>query len=115
MIWQSMADEVRSIQAAKNRALDSQAQSPRSSFDSSQTRAKIGSPPLTARTNSAAMNERLPNGQATPSIDYVYLKNVLLQFLEQKDKKHQMQLIPVLGMLLHFDGFVFSSSWRSQA
>jgi hypothetical protein len=33
----------------------------------------------------------------------VYLKNVLLQFLEQKDKKYQQQLIPVLGMLLHFD------------
>ena len=36
-------------------------------------------------------------------MDYVYLKNVLLQFLEQKDKNHQMQLIPVLSMLLHFD------------
>ena len=36
-------------------------------------------------------------------MDYVYLKNVLLQFLEQRDKKHQMQLVPVLGMLLHFD------------
>lgn len=39
-------------------------------------------------------------------MDYVYLKNVLLQFLEQKEKKHQMQLIPVLGMLLHFDRLV---------
>jgi hypothetical protein len=28
---------------------------------------------------------------------------VLLQFLEQRDKKHQMQLVPVLGMLLRFD------------
>jgi hypothetical protein len=36
-------------------------------------------------------------------IDYIYLKNVLLQFLEQKDKNYQKQLIPVLGMLLHFD------------
>ena len=43
------------------------------------------------------------NGQAPGTMDYVYLKNVLLQFLEQKDRKHQMQLIPVLGMLLHFD------------
>jgi hypothetical protein len=33
----------------------------------------------------------------------VYLKNVLLQFLEQRDKRTQQQLIPVLGMLLHFD------------
>jgi len=33
-----------------------------------------------------------------------YLKNVLLQFLEQKDnKKTQLQLVPVLGMLLKFD------------
>jgi len=40
---------------------------------------------------------------AQPATDYVYLKNVLLQFMEQKDKKHQMQLVPVLGMLLHFD------------
>jgi len=49
-------------------------------------------------------------GQATTTstgkkdgIDYVYLKNILLQFLEQREKKHQMQLVPVLGMLLHFD------------
>ena len=37
------------------------------------------------------------------AIDYVYLKNVLLQFLETPEKKHQMQLVPVLGMLLHMD------------
>lgn len=39
-------------------------------------------------------------------MDFVYLKNVLLQFLEQKDRNHQKQLIPVLGMLLHFDRYV---------
>ncbi|KAI4201490.1 MAG: hypothetical protein LQ346_002176 [Caloplaca aetnensis] len=44
-----------------------------------------------------------PNGHTPSSIDFVYLKNVLLQFLEQKDRNHQKQLIPVLGMLLHFD------------
>lgn len=32
-----------------------------------------------------------------------YLKNVLLQFLEQRDKRLQLQLVPVLGMLLKFD------------
>lgn len=48
------------------------------------------------------------SGQRPGSMDYVYLKNVLLQFLEQKDKKHQMQLIPVLGMLLHFDRSVMA-------
>ena len=36
-------------------------------------------------------------------MDYFYLKNVLLQFLEQKDKNHQKQLIPVLAKLLRFD------------
>ena len=36
-------------------------------------------------------------------VDEVYLKHILLQFLEQKEKKHQMQLVPVLGKLLHFD------------
>jgi hypothetical protein len=36
-------------------------------------------------------------------MDYVYLKTVLLQFLEQRDKKLQAQLVPVLGKLLHFD------------
>ena len=35
-----------------------------------------------------------------------YLKNVILQFLE-KDKKMQMQLIPVLSQLLKFNGYVF--------
>ena len=35
--------------------------------------------------------------------DLAYLKNVLLQFLEQRDKKLQTQLVPVLGMLLHFN------------
>ena len=42
-------------------------------------------------------------GLSQGTVDYVYLKNVLLQFLEQKDKQHQKQLVPVLGMLLHFD------------
>ena len=41
---------------------------------------------------------------ATPDTTFTeHLKNVFLKFLEQKDKKNQMQLIPVLGMLLHFD------------
>jgi GRIP domain len=39
------------------------------------------------------------------SMDYIYLKNVLLQFLEQRDKSNQKQLIPVLGKLLRFDRY----------
>lgn len=42
-------------------------------------------------------------GLSQGTVDYVYLKNVLLQFMEQKDKAHQRQLVPVLAMLLHFD------------
>lgn len=49
-----------------------------------------------------ASSTRETNGGS--GMDYVYLKNVLLQFLEQRDKKHQMQLLPVLSMLLHFNG-----------
>ena len=96
---QSMADEMGKIQTARSRAMDSEARSLRSSFDSA---ARPGSPAAKSRTPSAALVDG-PNGPPPGSMDYVYLKNVLLQFLEQKDKKHQVQLIPVLGMLLHFD------------
>ncbi|KAH8660725.1 hypothetical protein BGZ60DRAFT_111950 [Tricladium varicosporioides] len=46
-----------------------------------------------------------PNGTAQAGkMDYVYLKTILLQFLEQKDKKRQADLVKtVLGQLLHFD------------
>ncbi|KAL3417137.1 viral a-type inclusion protein repeat protein [Phlyctema vagabunda] len=40
---------------------------------------------------------------AAGKMDLVYLKTVLLQFLEQKDKKRQADLVPVLGRLLSFD------------
>jgi hypothetical protein len=36
-------------------------------------------------------------------VDLVYLKNVLLQFMELKDKNLQMHLIPALKMLLELD------------
>lgn len=96
---QSMADEIGKMQTARAKAMDSEAQSSRSSLDSA---ARLGSPAGKSRTPSAALVDA-PNGPPPGSMDYVYLKNVLLQFLEQKDKKHQVQLIPVLGMLLHFD------------
>ena len=95
---QSMADEMGKIQTAKTKAIDSEAQSSRSSFDSA---ARLGSPAAKGRTPSAALVDA-PNGPPPGTMDFVYLKNVLLQFLEQKDKRHQVQLIPVLGMLLHF-------------
>ena len=41
---------------------------------------------------------------ANGSVDYVYLKTILLQFLAQKDKKVQEVLVKtVIGQLLHFD------------
>ena len=55
--------------------------------------------PLSPASNS--LRGSFSSGSAN-SIDYVYLKNVLLQFLE-KDKARQMQLVPVLSMLLKFD------------
>ncbi|KAL9038943.1 MAG: hypothetical protein Q9180_002826 [Flavoplaca navasiana] len=108
----SMADEVRTMQNSRNRGLDSEAHSSRSSTDSA-SRTRLTSPVLGNRPNfmpgpavPPGARPATPNSQAVGSMDYVYLKNVLLQFLEQKDKKHQKQLIPVLGMLLHFDRWV---------
>ena len=98
----SMAEEVRLMQATKAKQSDSEVPSTRSSIDLAPSRAKLGSPVPKSRSSSAAINDT-QNGQSLGSMDYVYLKNILLQFLEQKDKKHQLQLIPVLGMLLHFD------------
>lgn len=83
---QTMAEELRLVKA---RGLDTIAQSSRSSIESSRSRLTSPAPKASA--------------SAADAIDYVYLKNVLLQFLEQRDKKHQQQLIPVLAMLLHFD------------
>ena len=94
-----MADEISKMQTARAKGLDSGGQSSRSSLE---TPSRLGSPTPKRRTGSAALI-KAPNGQPAGTMDYIYLKNVLLQFLEQKDKKHQMQLIPVLGMLLHFD------------
>lgn len=98
---QSMADEISKIQAAKAKA-GPEGPSSRTSMDSTP---RVGSPAPSSRTGSATLINTA-NGQPPGTMDYVYLKNVLLQFLEQKDKKHQVQLIPVLGMLLHFDRYV---------
>ncbi|KAM0227055.1 hypothetical protein ACHAPO_011836 [Fusarium lateritium] len=43
------------------------------------------------------------NGSPAGAPDTVYLKTILLQFLEQKDTKLRAQLVPVLGKLLRFD------------
>lgn len=85
--------------------IDSGVPSSRTSIDSTTAR----SPAPKERQVLSSNNSRsetpttASGGLSQGTVDYVYLKNVLLQFLEQKDKGHQRQLIPVLGMLLHFD------------
>lgn len=76
-------------------------QSSASSIDSGSRRPSATPVSSNDRSPSARRSET-PTGSG-PNIDYIYLKNVLLQFLEQRDKNYQKQLIPVLGMLLHFD------------
>lgn len=90
---------MKNVESAKTRAMDSETQSSRSSLDYAPSRARFVSP---APKNGTPVTDPI-KGDAPSSMDYVYLKNVLLQFLEQKDRKRQAQLIPVLGMLLHFD------------
>ncbi|CEJ61619.1 hypothetical protein PMG11_10149 [Penicillium brasilianum] len=89
------------------RGLESGRQSSRSSMDSGSRRPSgvLSPPPPQDRSTSSRRSETPSGTGAGPSgsIDYMYLKNVLLQFMEQKDKSYQKQLIPVLGMLLHFD------------
>lgn len=99
-----MVEEIRSMQTAKTQRLKSDGHSSRSSTEYSSRQERLDSPTPKGTSSSTALTDS-SNGQTPTPIDYVYLKNVLLQFLEQKDKKHQMQLIPVLGMLLHFDRY----------
>lgn len=75
-------------------------QSSRSSMDSGSRRPSATPVSSKERSPSVVRRNETPTG---PNVDYIYLKNVLLQFLEQRDKNYQKQLIPVLGMLLHFD------------
>lgn len=103
-----MADEIRGIQTAKTQRLKSEGHSSRSSTEYP-SRQQLLDSPTPKGTSSSATSADGSNGHIPTPIDYVYLKNVLLQFLEQKDKKHQMQLIPVLGMLLHFDRYAAGS------
>ena len=93
----SMAEELRSLQTANKMRQGSSIQSSRSSIESSRVTS-----PIPRGSNGTPTASSL-SGASAGQVDYVYLKNVLLQFLEQKEKKHQMQLVPVLGMLLHFD------------
>lgn len=87
----SMADELRNLQAANRARQGGSATPSRSSVESS----RVTSPAPRTSIGTAASSEA--------GVDYAYLRNVLLQFLEQKDKKFQLQLVPVLGKILKFD------------
>lgn len=95
-----------------NKSLNDELKAAQTAVRKPNVRPGLGSPLESSRTSldspsvrSATPIERaeMPMGPNGAKVDYVYLKNVLLQFLEQKDKSHQKQLVPVLGMLLHFD------------
>ncbi|QIW95373.1 hypothetical protein AMS68_000891 [Peltaster fructicola] len=88
----AMAEELRTLQTTSKR--QASVQSSRSSME------RVTSP---GPRSPAISTPSTTIGKTDQAVDYVYLKNILLQFLEQKEKRHQMQLIPVLGMLLHFD------------
>lgn len=97
----SMAEELRALQersAPAKRPQPAGSGSSRSSVDSHRVMSPGGATTSSRHGSIAA---------AADGLDYAYLKTILLQFLEQKDKKHQMQLVPVLGMLLRFDRYVF--------
>ncbi|KAK1818219.1 Golgin imh1 [Friedmanniomyces endolithicus] len=111
----SMSEELRGLQSINKQQRQGSIQSSRSSLESTPVASpRITSPPPRGASNGTPLSGSSRGGggggggggsstASTESIDYRYLKNVLLQFLEQKEKKHQMQLVPVLGMLLHFD------------
>lgn len=64
----------------------------------------IGSPTATGRASmESSRSGSVGGGNAAGAPDTVYLKTIMLQFLEQKDNKLRAQLVPVLGKLLRFD------------
>ncbi|EEQ29908.1 viral A-type inclusion protein repeat protein [Microsporum canis CBS 113480] len=106
----SLASDLKASQLPNKRGLDSGNRSPRSSLESARQRGVTSPPPGTnSSRNGSISRNQTPSLIGANSIDYVYLKNVLLQFLEQKDRNHQKQLIPVLGMLLHFDPYTVNT------
>lgn len=91
---QVLQDEIRSIQTIRAKALDNDENRPgsRTSMDSSRS-----GPTRTLSPRPGSQS----GGQ--PNIDLIYLKNVLLQFMELKDKTQKTQLVPALAMLLNLD------------
>ncbi|ROT41598.1 hypothetical protein SODALDRAFT_292432 [Sodiomyces alkalinus F11] len=72
------------------------------SKDLKAVQAKLGASLSSERSSMDSSRSGL-NGSTAPSSDTMYLKAILLQFLEQKDNKLREQLVPVLGRILRFD------------
>lgn len=98
--YEKLLKDYRNAQArlapASNQAVSA---SSRSSMDSTRS---------TARSSMQNGTGAKGAGSAAPvsggaSSDAMYLKTILLQFLETKDNKLKAQLVPVLGKLLKFD------------
>ncbi|KAL1856487.1 hypothetical protein VTK73DRAFT_8230 [Phialemonium thermophilum] len=81
--YDKLSKDLKSVQA---RLSSTAASAGRSSVDSTRSSGVVNGSPG-------------PQGPA----DVMYLKTILLQFLEQKDNKLRAQLVPVLGKLLKFD------------
>lgn len=67
--------------------------------------AKLGSSLSSERSSMDSSRSGL-NGGGSPAPganDSMYLKTILLQFLEQKDNRLREQLVPVLGRILQFN------------
>ena len=106
----NLTEELKVLQSSTRKpsarpGLESGVQSSRTSIDSSSARSPAPNSREKERMSTPTSRNDTPAGLSQGTVDYVYLKNVLLQFLEQKDRAHQRQLIPVIGMLLHFDRY----------
>ena len=106
---QHLTGELGALQIAAKKTtgragLESGVQSSRASTESTNARPPVPGGKQRDQLSTTTSRSDTPTGLSQGTVDYVYLKNVLLQFIEQKDKAHQRQLIPVIGMMLHFDG-----------
>lgn len=101
----ALNDELRGYRTVRSKAADIAAEEQHSQRSSTRNSIDSLSPsrrPSSAATSVGAGGGSSDNdGKELVNIDYV--KHVILQSLEVKDKKIQMQMLPVLKMLLKFD------------
>ncbi|RYP27396.1 hypothetical protein DL768_011241 [Monosporascus sp. mg162] len=91
--YEGVRKELRGVQARLTGTTDKTAASGSGSIRSSVESARSG----------VNGHGGVSGGASGPAVDTLYLKTILLQFLEVKDEKVRSQLVPVLGKLLKFD------------